>query len=181
MFSLVQDGIYICIYICARKSPYAVLCPQFSSVQDGIYICARKKTHMRLYVSIVQFSSRWYLYTLGKAYIRSTQSLRSSPDVTFGTVPNVHLTDDGSSSSFPGRSPGASSFHASLLQLIDGVLSLVLCPQVVSQAPQHFRSSETQATYQGCFSRQSIDSVIFLHSCSSLQAKTRQEKQKFFF
>ena len=132
--------------------------------------------------SSVQFSSgQGGIYTLGKAYIRSTQSLRSSPDVTFGTVPNVHLTDDGSSSSFPGRSPGASSFHASLLQLIDGVLSLVLCPQVVSQAPQHFRSSETQATYQGCFSRQSIDSVIFLHSCSSLQAKTRQEKQKFFF
>ena len=33
--------------------------------------------------------------------------------------------------------------HASLLQVIDGVASLPLCPQVVSQAPQHFRSSET--------------------------------------
>ena len=132
--------------------------------------------------SSVQFSSALGgIYTLGKSYIRSTPSLRSSPDDTSGTVPNVHLTDNGSSSSFPGRSLGASSFHASLLQLIGGVLSLALCPQVVSQAPQHFRSSETQATYDGCFSRQSIDLVIFLHTGTSLQAKTRHEKQKFFF
>ena len=27
--------------------------------------------------------------------------------------------------------------------MIDGVMSLALCPQVVSQAPQHIRSSET--------------------------------------
>ena len=39
-----------------------------------------------------------------------------------------------------------SSFHASLLQAIDGVMSLALCPQVPSPDPQHFRSSETQAT-----------------------------------
>ena len=36
----------------------------------------------------------------------------------------------------------ASSFDSSLLQAIDGVMSLALCPQVMSQASQHFRSSE---------------------------------------
>ena len=41
--------------------------------------------------------------------------------------------------------------HASLLQAIDGVMFLALCPKVVSQAPQHFRSSEKQATCVGCF------------------------------
>ena len=56
---------------------------------------------------------------------------------------NVRLTDDGPLSSFQGRSSSASSFHASL---IDGVMFLALCSQVMSQAPQHFRSSETQAT-----------------------------------
>ena len=56
----------------------------------------------------------------------------------------VRLTDDGPLASFQGTSSGGSSFHASLLQAIDGVMSLALCPQVVSQAPQHFRSSETQ-------------------------------------
>ena len=65
---------------------------------------------------------------------------------------------------FKGRSSSASSFHASLLQAIDGVVSLALCPQVVSQASQHFRSSEKQATFEGCFARQSVCSGISLHS-----------------
>ena len=53
---------------------------------------------------------------------------------------------------------------ASLLQAIDGAMSLALCPQVVSQALQHFKSSEKQATCEGCFARQSVCSVISLHS-----------------
>ena len=63
----------------------------------------------------------------------------------------------------PGRSSSASSFHDSLLRAIDGVMSLALYPQVVSQALQHFRSPEKQATCEGCFAR----SVIFLHFCMS--------------
>ena len=74
------------------------------------------------------------------------------------------LIDDGLLSSFQARSSSTSSFHASLLQTIAGVMSLALCPQVVSQASQHFRSSEKQATCEGCFARQSICSVVSLHS-----------------
>ena len=37
---------------------------------------------------------------------------------------------------------------------------LALYPQVVSQAPQHFRSSESQAACGGCFVLQSVCSVI---------------------
>ena len=44
------------------------------------------------------------------------------------------------------------------------MVSLALCPQVVSQAPQHFTSSETQATCDGCFARQSVCSAISLPS-----------------
>ena len=73
-------------------------------------------------------------------------SLRSFPNVTFETVYNVRLTDDGPLSSFQGRSSSASSFHASVLQEIDGVMLLALCPQVVFQAPQQFRSSAKQAS-----------------------------------
>ena len=51
------------------------------------------------------------------------------------------------------KSFGWNSFYASLLQTIDGVMSLALCPQVVSQASQHFRSSQKQATCEGCFAR----------------------------
>ena len=43
-------------------------------------------------------------------------------------------------------------------------MSSTLCPQVVSQAPQHFKSSHMQASYEGCFARQSICSVFCLHS-----------------
>ena len=43
-------------------------------------------------------------------------------------------------------------------------MSMALYSQVVSQVPQHFKSSETQATCDGCFSRQSVCSVISLHS-----------------
>jgi len=73
---------------------------------------------------------------------------------------NVRLIDDDPFSSFQGRLASTSSFHAPLLQVIDGVMSLALCPQVVSQAPQHFRSSEKKATCEGCFARQSICSVF---------------------
>ena len=45
---------------------------------------------------------------------------------------------------FKGRSSSASSFHASLLQAIDGVMSLALRPQVVSQAHvDHGKSVDT--------------------------------------
>ena len=79
-------------------------------------------------------------------------------------IPMFALIDDGSFSSFQGRSSSASSFHASLLQAISGVMSLALCPQLVSQAPQYFKSSETQATCEGCFARQSVCSVVSFHS-----------------
>ena len=56
----------------------------------------------------------------------------SSPDV-------VQLTTD-PVSPFQRRSSSASSFHAFLLQVISDVMSLALCLQAMSKAPQHFRS-----------------------------------------
>ena len=50
---------------------------------------------------------------------------------------NVHLIDNGPHPSFQGRSSSTSSFNVSLLQAISGMMSLALCPQVVSQASQH--------------------------------------------
>ena len=86
---------------------------------------------------------------------------------------SVRLIDDGPLSSFQGRSSSASSFKTFLLQAISGVISLVLCPQVVSQTSQHFRSSEKQATCEGCFARQSIFSVVSLHSGMSRAIHTQ--------
>ena len=42
-------------------------------------------------------------------------------------------------------------------------MSLALCPQIISQAPQHFRSSEMQTTSDGCFACQSVCWVISLY------------------
>ena len=79
-------------------------------------------------------------------------------------VVNFSRIDDGPLLSFQGRSSSYSYVHASLFQATDRVMSLALCPQVVSQAPQHFRSSEKQNTCKGCFARQSVFSVISFHS-----------------
>ena len=114
---------------------------QFSSVQDGIYV----------------------LWTV---HMGSTTSLRSFPHRCLWNGSNVRLIADGPLSSFQGRSSSASSFHASLLQVTDVVLSLALCQQVVSQAPQHFRSSEKQTTCEGCYARQcTIRSFPFTQAC----------------
>ena len=86
---------------------------------------------------------------------------------------SVHLIDDGSLSSFQGRSSSTWG-STSLLQAIYGVTSLALCPQVVSQAFQHFRSSEKQATCEGCLVRQSVCLVISFH-CSVSRAVHLQE------
>ena len=116
-----------------------MLAVQFSSVQDGIY-------------------------ALGKAHMRSTPSLRSFPKRYLWNNLNIRLIDDGPLSSFQGRSSCACSFYVSPPGDRWCDMSLALCPQVVSQAPQHFRSTEKQATCEGCFTRQSICSVISFHS-----------------
>ena len=62
---------------------------------------------------------------------------------------------------------GISSNSAYLLQVIGGAISLFMSPRVSSQAPQHFRSTETRTTCDGYFSRQSVCSVISLDSSMS--------------
>ena len=111
--------------------------------------------------SSVNFSSRWYLCARKSTYALHFVS-QKFPQRWLWNGSNVHLIDGGPLSSFEKRSSSASSFHASLLQAIDGGMSLALCPQLMSQAPQNFRSSEKQAICEGCFACQSICSVIHL-------------------
>ena len=75
--------------------------------------------------------------------LRSTLSNRSFPNVAFETVPMFVWLTMALSRPFneDHLAPYFHSFHASLLQAIGGVMSLTVCPQVMSQAPQHFRSS----------------------------------------
>ena len=82
-------------------------------------------------------------------------------------------SDGGPLSPFQGWSSSASSFNGSLLQTIDGVMSLTLCPPVVSQASQHFGSSEKQATCEGCFfpAGLSARSLPFTMACPQLSPR----------
>ena len=114
---------------------------QFSSVQDGIYV-------------------------LGKAHKRLTPSIRSLPNVAFETVPMFVRLTMALSRPFK-QNPLAfpQSLKASLLQAIDGVMSLASRPQpLASQAPQHFRSSEKQTLCAGCFARHALRSFRTLQT-----------------
>ena len=130
--------------------------------------------------SIVQFSSWWYLCARKTPYALHPVS-RNIPQRCFWNSSDVCLTDDGPLSSFQVRSSSASSFRVFLLQAIDAVMSLALCPQVclkllntlyIREASHlwellcpplylfgNFQVSK-QATCQGCFARQYICSVI---------------------
>ena len=94
----------------------------------------------------LQFSSKWYLHARKIPYALHPAS-QKLPSVAFQTVPvSIRLTV-----AFSRPFSSASSFHTSLLPVIQGVLSLALCPQVVSQAPQHLRFSTTQTACDSCF------------------------------
>ena len=83
----------------------------------------------------------------------------------------VRLIDDGPLSSFQGRSSSTSSFHASLLQVIDGVTSLALCSQVVSPASQYLRSMP--------FLRVALPTSLFVMSLALCPQVVSQSPQYF--
>ena len=91
------------------------------------------------------FSSRWYLWAWKNPYALQAVTQRF-PQCCLWNGSSVLLIDDGPLLLFQGQLSNASSFHAPLLQAIDGVMSLVLCLLLVSQALQHFRSYKKQAT-----------------------------------
>ena len=83
-------------------------------------------------------------------------SLLQAIDAVFGYVPaggSVKLLN--------------TSYHPKCKPLMTVVFLARLSQVVVSQAPQHFVSSKMQATYDGCFSRQTISGGS-VSSCSIL-------------
>ena len=102
---------------------------QLSSLQDGVSALGKKNPY-----AFHPVSQKLPHFALRRKRKKRRKKKRS----------DIRPVDDGPLSSFQRRSSSAFSFHASLLQTIDGLMFLVLCPQVVSQAPQRFRSWETQ-------------------------------------
>ena len=119
------------------------------SVKRGGIIVKTYKEHLLTSMYLyLPFSSRWYPCARKIPYALHPVS-QKFPQRCLWNGSNLSLIDDGPLSSVQGRSSSAFSFHASLLQAIDGVMSLALCPQVVSQASQHFRSSEKASCLWG--------------------------------
>ena len=85
-----------------------------------------------LVIEKVHFSSRWYQCARKSPYALHPVS-QKFPQRCLWNGSSVCLTDDGPLSPFQRRSSSASSFHTSLLQAIDDVMSLALCQHVVSQ------------------------------------------------
>ena len=89
-----------------------------------------------------------HMFVLRKAHLRSTLSLGNSPVFFFETaIVFAGLTDIGHASYLDGRSSNVAPLYTSLLQTVDRLTFLAMCPQGVSRAPQHLASSETDANY----------------------------------
>ena len=96
----------------------------------------------RLWGCSVQFSSvQDGIYALYKVNVRSTPSLTGSPALPLKRFQCSSDWRSGPFSFFLGRSL-VLPLSIPLLQAISGVISLALCPQVMSQTSQHFRASK---------------------------------------
>ena len=109
------------------------------------------------------------------------------PNVAFERVPaNVRLTDSGPLSSCQGRSSNDSSVHASLLQAIDGVTYLALCPQEClngSSTPSSVRACVRACVYRLCCYPVSLISrwACTYWYCISVLRSEWARKSVFFF
>ena len=162
LFGLVFLAIQVCNF-CAwyRKAVHVTL---VSSDTCHCYVQPIQSFCLSVTKQILDSSVQDGMYALRKSpYVLHPISQKFPQHCLWNSF-DVHLIDDVPLSSFRGKLSSASSFNASLLQAVNGVTSLALCLQVVSQASQHFRSSEKQATSdcEGCIACQSIYSVISL-------------------
>ena len=168
--------VHVCVCVCvcarARVRVYVRACVRVCTcVRACVCVCVcvcvcEEDSFLQNSSILLQFSSRWYVCARKSPYALHPVS-QKFPQSCLSNGSNVRVIDDGPLSSFQRRSSSASSVYASLLQAIDGVMFLALCPQVVPEGSQHFRSSEKQATCGGFFAHQSVCSVISFHSGTS--------------
>ena len=97
---------------------WPVLWVQFGSIQDGVCI-AQKSPWLCSPPHHMKVSPRLPLKQFQSSF-------------AFEKSSSVHLSDTGPLLSFPGLWCSPSFFHASLLQAINGVMSLALCQKIVS-------------------------------------------------
>ena len=88
---------------------------------------------------------------LEKSHSHSTLLLRSFPSIALETVSMFMMVLSNLFKKYcqQERLSRAYSSYTFLPRVVSNVMSLALCPLVVSQAPQHFRSFEVQASCDG--------------------------------
>ena len=126
---IVRADVTVVLVIVIVLTDVTVCCCRY-----GLPLCSSRPCNVG-----AQFSSRRYsFYAFGNSHIMLYHDfVRSLPNVAFESV---RLVDDVPFSSFQGRLASTSSFHASVLQAVDAVMSMSLYLREVSQAPQHSRS-----------------------------------------
>ena len=134
-----------CLYSHCTKSDTLLL---FGVIEESVQFLVFAVFFYIYWCSSIHLRSIWYICAR-ETHMRSAPSLRSFPSVALETVPMLvwlmmalsrPLKED--RWALPLSTPLSSRRSMA-------VMSLALCPQVVSQAPQRFRSSKTQATCDG--------------------------------
>ena len=105
-----------------------------------------RRTKLQMFIQIsnidILISSGFSIYSLGKPICASPHQVFP---VAFQTVPLLVLMMMASRPCFQGGLWSASSFCTPLLRAVSGVMSLTLCPQVVTQSS--FGSSQVEASH----------------------------------
>ena len=136
------------IHLCFQKNSHTVFKlkgdyhpPVFSKELSYSFQTQRINVNFTL-TCAVQFQFKMVSISLGKPIYALHPIFHKFLQRCLSNSSNVFLIDNGPFLSFQWRLSSTYSFNASLLQVINSVMSLALCPQlVVSQAPQHVRSS----------------------------------------
>ena len=141
-----QECAHVCMCACVCVRACVCMCVHVCACVC-MRACMRSHTHTHARACVCD-------YVVSKVSIRSEKPQNTPPRLrrffSVSCVTSVCLIGDSHLSSFEERSPRASSSYVFSLKAID-VMSVALCPQLVSRASQHFRYFETQATCDGCF------------------------------
>ena len=141
-----RTGVRACLYVCVCVR--ACVCVHVCAcvcMRVHACACARTHTHTRACVHAraharARVCARACVcdYVVSKVPIRSEKPQNTPPRLrrffSVSCVTSVCLIGDSHLSSFEERSPRASSLYVFSLKAIDGVMSVALCPQLVSRA-----------------------------------------------
>ena len=140
-----NDHIHVCLSIYFKGTITTILSVATLVSLTCNYQFGTHTHNANVHISSVQDG----IYALGKFHMRSVPSLTSFPNVALETVPVLVWLMMALSGPF--REDHLAILHSTPLSSRPS-MAWCRCPQVMSQAPQHFRSSEICKCPQKCSS-----------------------------